>query len=86
MQKKLTQAIQYCINNIDSEEVKFTWNQMSISREPLQSTNYSLYCSILDMMDEFSEEHELDNGWWETITDVEEIFDNIIDSIYDEGI
>lgn len=80
-EKSLNDAISYVANNVDKDEVNFTFHNMSLLREPLFRVNSTLCDEIYDLMEEYGQDHELEEGWWLTYYDEEVVFEKVFDFI-----
>ena len=77
----LFDAISYVANNVDKDEVNFTFHNMSLLREPFYRVNPSLCDEIYDLMEEYGQDHELAEGWWLNYYDEEIVFEKVYDFI-----
>lgn len=76
MKEKL---INYVYDNLDLDEVQFTFGNMCIERSNLMNTNSKLYYKISDLVDDFISDNELTEKWFEeTFFDIEDVFEYII--------
>lgn len=83
-QARIFDAVEYIVNeldDIDKEEVRYTYAQMCLRRIGLISANYSLKTQIEDMLNDFTIENNLDEDWWLAHYDVEDVFYKIYDAI-----
>lgn len=83
-QAKISEAVEYIVNeldDIDKEEVRYTYTQMCLRGIGLTSANYSLKTQIEDMLNDFTIENNLERDWWFAHYDVEDVFYKIYDAI-----
>lgn len=77
MLKKL--LIEYVLENVDIEDIRYTYSRMCIHRHPLCCENYSLECKLEDLVKDFIEVHELNEDWFETeVGLIEDLFDELL--------
>lgn len=75
MTKELKEAIAYVRENIDMDHVRVTCGDIDKQHGSLASCDtYDLETSIHDLMEEYSADNELPEGWWLYEVEVEEIF------------
>ena len=72
MKKKM---IEFIKENVDMEDVNYTYSKMCVNRTSLHYQNHSLYNKIDDLVEEFCMDNDMDSEDF----DIEEIFDEIID-------
>jgi hypothetical protein len=60
--------------------VKFTYSQMCFNRTPLKMENDRLYNHILDLIDDYITDYDLEENWfYEHFEDVDYIFEKLLD-------
>lgn len=69
----LDKSIEYVRKNVDMNEVKATIKRMKERREPLYRANKNLCDNIYDLMEEYSENNDLPEGWWMNYDDEESV-------------
>lgn len=57
-------AIEHVRRNIDMQDVFSAKINMGINRKPLYRVNASLCDKIYDLMEEYSQDNYLPEGWW----------------------
>ncbi len=66
--------IQFVKENVDMEEVNFTYKKMCENKTPLYNQNYALFNKIDGLIVEFCCDNNIDEYY-----DVEDVFNEIID-------
>lgn len=75
MTKELKEAIAYVRENIDMDHVRVTCGNIDKQHGSLASCDtFDLESSIHDLMEEYSADNELPEGWWLYEAEVEDIF------------
>lgn len=75
MSKELKEVIAYVRENIDMDHVRVTCGDIDKQHGSLASCDtFNLETSIRDLMEEYSADNELPEGWWESEAEVEDIF------------
>lgn len=71
--------VNYVLEHIDIEDVKYTYSRMCIERNNLNNANYSLYNKISDLVDDFVSDNELSDEWFETeVGLIDDLFDELL--------
>lgn len=60
----IEKAIEHVRRNIDMQDVFSAKINMGINREPLYRVNNTLCDKIYDLMEEYSQDNYLPEGWW----------------------
>jgi hypothetical protein len=68
------EMIQFIKENVDMEEVNFTYKKMCENKTPLYHQNYALFVTIDALIVDFCCDNNIDEYY-----DVEDIFNEIID-------
>lgn len=60
----IEKAIEHVRRNVDMQDVFSAKINMGINREPLYRVNSTLCDKIYDLMEEYSQDNYLPEGWW----------------------
>lgn len=78
----VNKLINYCIEKLDNEEIRYTFSKMCMKRCDLPRTNYELYNDLENLLVDFLDDNELTEEWFETeVGLVEDLFDCIIKNL-----
>lgn len=81
-EKKLyEQCIEYVYNNLNTLtfDLPHTYSRMCVNRTPLHLENKSLFQHIMDLVEDFGIDNDLDENWWvDEMIDVENVFDDLL--------
>lgn len=76
MVKKL---VEYILENVDIEDVNYTYSKMCIERTSLNVANYDLYNKLSDLVVDFVLDNELSDEWFETeVGLIEDLFEELL--------
>jgi hypothetical protein len=82
MEKSLfEQCVEYVYNNLNTMrfDVRYTYSQMCINRTPLKMEDDMLYNHLMDLVEDFGVDNDLDNDWYEyEMIDIEDVFDELL--------
>lgn len=73
--KTMDELIKYVKDNVDMDEVFYTFSKMCINRSCLRVENSSLYNQISDLVDDFG----CDNGVDVSCVYIDEVFDGLFE-------
>lgn len=73
MTKTLKQAIAYVRRCIDMEAVRYAVNKSMELRCPAAHIDHLIIDDITDLMEEYSDDYDLPEGWWLNEMDEEDI-------------
>ena len=73
MTRQMKDAIAYARENIDREEIVYAIFKMDKYRCPLRQTGTNLDMKISDLMEEYSADNDLPEGWWLEEMDIDDI-------------
>ncbi len=73
METYLEKAIAYVRDNIDMDRVSYVRGRMYLRRTPLNCEDCALSDEIHDLMEEYSEDNDLNEGWWLEEVDEDDI-------------
>lgn len=59
--------------NVDMDDIERAMTIIDRQRCPLYQADPELYCQIYDLMEEYSEDNDLPEGWWLNEIDEDEI-------------
>lgn len=83
MEKSLyEQCIEYVYNNLNTLtfNLPYTYSRMCINRTPLQVEDNRLFQHLMDLIEDFGIDNDLDENWWVyEMIDVEDVFDDLLD-------
>lgn len=75
------QCVEYVHNNFNTlaYDAQYTYSQMCINRTPLYHQNSSLYDHILQLMEDFGLDNDLEENWFDEVgIDAEDMFDRYL--------
>ena len=72
----MKRAIKYIMENINGAELESTIDEMFLYRIPFSVANPSLSCTIQDLLDEYAEDNNLQEGWYGD--SIEDFIDEIL--------
>ena len=79
MTKKL---VNYILENVNVEEIRFTYSQMCMKKTDLARQNWELYNDLENYVDNFIEDNELDDEWFETeVGLIDDLFEELLKEI-----
>ena len=83
MEKNLfEQCVEYVYNNFNTMrfDIRHTYSQMCINRTPLKMEDDMLYNHLMDLVEDFGVDNDLDNDWYEyEMIDIEDVFDKLLE-------
>lgn len=76
------QCIEYVYNNLNTLifDLPYTYSLMCVNRTPLHIENERLFQHIMDLIEDFGVDNNLDENWWvDEMIDVEDVFDDLLE-------
>lgn len=76
------QCIEYAFNNLNTLifDLPHTYSRMCVNRTPLYMENERLFQHIMDLIEDFGVDNNLDENWWvDEMIDVEDVFDDLLE-------
>ena len=73
MNRHIDKAIAFVARHIDADKVRSAMYYMELHRTPLSVEDPMLYDTIYDLMEEYSDDNELSEGWWLYEGDVDDV-------------